>query len=62
MYTFKLGNPALSRLLIVSPAVYPHLAVNYDFSFFFPIKFDPLNLESQNQAKNVPVALYSSPI
>ena len=50
-----LGNPALSRLLKVSPAVYPHLN---DFS----VKVDTLNLESQNQAKNIPVGLPSSPI
>ena len=29
---------------------------------FFPIKVDPLNLESQNQAKNICVVLPSSPI
>ena len=28
----------------------------------FAIKFNPLNLESQNQAKNIPVVLPSSPI
>ena len=32
------------------------------FSLFFPIKVDPINLESQNQAKNIPVVLPSSPI
>ena len=42
---------ALPRLLIVIPAVYPHLVVNY-----------PLNIESQTQAKNIPVALPSFPI
>ena len=43
--------PALPRLLIFSPAVYPQVVVNYDFSYFSPIKIDPLNLDSQNQAK-----------
>ena len=28
----------------------------------FAIKVDPLNLESQNQAKNIPVGLLSSSI
>ena len=42
-------KPSVS--LIVTPAVYPHLALNYDFKHFFPIKVDPLNLESQNQTK-----------
>ena len=28
----------------------------------FDIKVDPLNLKSQNQAKNIPVVLPSSPI
>ena len=39
----------------------------HDFQFLFlvdrsVIKVDPLNLESQNQAKNIPVGLPSSPI
>jgi len=38
----------LPRFLIVTPAVYPDLVVNYDFSYFFALKVDPLNLESQN--------------
>ena len=29
---------------------------------FFPLTVDPLNWESQNQAKNIPVVLPSSPI
>ena len=39
---------------------YQHLIVNFDF-IFFPY-MDPLNLESQNQAKNIHVFLPSSPI
>jgi len=39
-------------VLIVTPAVYPHLFVYYN----------PLNLESQNQAKNIPLAFPSSTI
>ena len=38
----KLGNPALTRVLIVTS--------------------DPVNIESQNQAQNIPVALSSYPI
>ena len=51
----------LPTVIIVTPAVYPHLVVNYDFSKFF-YKKDPLNLESQNQAQNIPVGLPSSQI
>ena len=50
----QLENPAFPRVLIVIPAVQPHLVVNYDFLLFFP-----LNLESQT--KNIPVGLPSSP-
>jgi len=39
---------------MVTPAVYPHLVVSYNF--------DLLNLESQNQAKNIPMVLPSSQI
>ena len=39
----------------------PALVVNYDFSIF-PGYVDPIYLESQNQAKNIPVGLTSSPI
>ena len=49
-------------VLIVTPAVYPQLVLNYDFSYFPPKKVDPLNLESQNQAKNISVVLTSSTI
>ena len=51
-----LDNPTLPmpRALIVSPAVYPRLVVNYDFI--------RLNLESQNQTKDIPVFFPSSPI
>ena len=40
------GNHINSRRL-------PALCLNYDFSYFL-IKVDLLNLESQNQAKNIP--------
>ena len=43
---YQLGNPGFHRLLIVTPAVYVHLVVNYNFNYF-----SLLNLESQNQAK-----------
>ena len=32
------GNPDLSRLFIFTPAVYPHLMVNYDFNYFSLLK------------------------
>ncbi len=32
--TSLVGNPALPRLLVVTPAVYPPLVVNFDFSCF----------------------------
>ena len=38
LYSYKLGNPALPRLLIVTPAVYPHL---YDFTRKPNFKADP---------------------
>ena len=38
--------------LIVNLTVYPQLVVNYDFSYISSL--DSLNLESQNQAKNIP--------
>ena len=35
---------------IGTPTVYPHLVINYDFSYlFFTYKVDPLNLESENK-------------
>ena len=40
------------REVIVSPTDYPRFVVNYD----------QLKLESQNQAKNIPMGLPSSPI
>ena len=36
------------RVVIVSPTIYPRFDINYDFSYFFPFKENPLNLESQN--------------
>ncbi len=45
-------NPALPSVLIVTPAVYPRLVVNYKFSY---LKVNPLNLESLNHSKNIPV-------
>ena len=34
---YQFGKPALPRLLIVTPAVYSHLVLNYDF-YYFSIK------------------------
>ena len=34
------------RVVIVSPTIYPRFDINYDFSYFFPFKENPLNLES----------------
>ena len=64
------GNTALPKLLKVTPTVYPHLNSRrlpalerfYQESKFSLLKFDPLNLESQNRAENIPVSLSSSPI
>ena len=56
-----IGNPALPRLLIAS-AVYPRSWKILPGNWIFGIKIDLLNLESHNQAKNIPVALLSSPI
>ena len=50
---YQLGNPAWSGGVIISPTFYPPLGVNYDFGQTFSLKVDPLNLESQNQAKNI---------
>ena len=33
---FLLWNPSLPRLLIVTPAFYPHPVLNHDFSYFSP--------------------------
>ena len=52
LYITSHGNPALHRGVIVSPTDYTRFVVNYDH----------LNLESQNQAKNIPVVLPSFPI
>ena len=49
------GNHRYSRSL-------PALGRKLRFGLFFSIKVDPLNLESLNQAKNIPVGLASSPI
>ena len=46
---FRLTNIGIAMIfatLIVTPAVYSGLVVNYDFSYLFPIKVNPLNLES----------------
>ena len=39
----------LPKVLMVTPAVYPHMVVNYGFSYFPRIKIDPINLESENR-------------
>ena len=42
-------NPALPRVIIVTPTVYPRFVLNYDFSYF-PYKTPlSLTLESKNQ-------------
>ena len=56
---YWLGNPALPRLLKVTPTVYPHMN-DFTRKLNFCYKDDPLKLESQNHAKNVPVGLPSS--
>ena len=50
---YFLGNPALQRLLKVTP-LFTRTVRN--------IKVELLNLESQIQAENIPVSLPSSPI
>ena len=61
MYLYKplLGNPALPRLHLVTPDVYPHL-VDFTGKLNFPNKTRPTHSESQNKAKNIPLALSSS--
>ena len=54
-------NPALPRLLKVTPAVYPHLN-DFTGTLNFPYKSRPTYLKISNQAKNIPVGLPSSPI
>ena len=49
-------NPALPRGEIVIPTVYPPFTILAIFSV------DPLNLESQNKAKNILMDLLSYPI
>ena len=51
LYITSHGNPALHRGVTVSPTDYPRFVVNYDL----------LNLEYQNEAKNIPVVLPSFP-
>ena len=43
---YKLGNPAFHRVLIVTPAVSPHLDNFTGKLTFFAIKVDPLSSES----------------
>ena len=45
------------RVVIVSSTVYPRVVVIYDFSYF-----SHYTSKYQNQTKNIPVALPSSPI
>ena len=54
IYYILAWEPSVAQ---VTPAVYQHLVVNNDF------RHDSrLNLKSQNQARNIPVALPSSTI
>ena len=41
---------------------FPALGLKLWFYLFFPLKVDPLNLKSQNQAENIAVVLPNSPI
>ena len=52
-------KPSVPRLIMVTTAVYPHLVELGKLRFR---NKSPLTLESTNQAKNIPVALLSSPI
>ena len=55
-----LGDPALARVLLVTPAVYPHLV---DFTRKLNVRFKSgltHGTESQNHAENIPVGLTSS--
>ena len=56
--TVLVENPALPRVLKRHSRRLPELGRK----IFFPIEVDPLNLESQNQDKNIPMVLPSSPI
>ena len=49
-------------VLIYTPAVYLPLGDFYRETNVFAVKVDPLNLESQNEAKNFPEVLPRSPI
>ena len=53
-------DPALPKFLIATPMRLTGLG-RYS-AIFAPIKVDPLNLKSQNQAKKIPVVLPCSPI
>ena len=56
IYDTSLGTQRCQlRLLNVTTAVYPHLVVNYDFSYLE-------SLESSTQAKKNPLVLPSFPI
>jgi len=57
-----LKNPALPKVLIVTPAVYPHF-VDFSGKLFFAIKVDSLNIDLPvRPARNIPVVLPSSQI
>ena len=63
---YKLGPERLTRLgnsnelrLPVSHSL-PAFGCNLPFNLYFPVKVDPLDLESQNQVKNISVVLPSS--
>ena len=53
-------EPSSAKVTKSSSIVYPHLN-DLPGNKIFPIKVDPLNLESQIQSKNIPVGLPSSP-
>ena len=46
--------PALPRVLIVNPAVYPRLVLNYDFTYFFILKWTHLSLSLKTKLRTFP--------
>ena len=56
LYNISLGTQRCP-LLKVNSAVYPHFLLG---NLIFAIKVDPLNLDYQNQVKNISVGLSSS--
>ena len=60
IYTKLAWEPSFPQVTHSYTRRLPALDRKLRFLLFFPIKVDPLNLDSENQLKNIPVVLPSS--